>query len=67
MLDEMQPFLAPHQYQIGRDAMFVLLTENGLFIRKNKRRGCITTLSKHRFKKFPNIIKDFILIGPNQL
>ncbi len=67
LLDEMQPFLASHQFQIGRDAMFDLLAENGLLIRKNKRRGCITTLSKHRFKKYPNIIRDFIPIGPNQL
>lgn len=67
LFDLMQPFLASHQFQIGRDAMFDLLAENGLLIRKNKRRGCITTLSKHRFKKYPNIIRDFIPIGPNQL
>ena len=26
-----------------------------------------TTLSKHRFKKYPNIVRDFIPIAPNQL
>jgi transposase InsO family protein len=47
--------------------MFNLLAERGLLITKRKRRGCIKTLSKHRFKKYPNIIKGFIPIAPNQL
>lgn len=67
LLDEMQYFLAAHHFQIGRDAMFELLSERGLLITKRKRRGCITTLSKHRFKKYPNIIRDFIPVAPNQL
>lgn len=67
LLDEMQGFLSSHRFQIGRDAMFDLLAERGLLITKRKRRGFITTLSKHRFKKYPNIIRDFIPIAPNQL
>ena len=67
LLHEMQGFLEAHNFQIGRDAMFNLLAERGLLITKRKRRGCITTLSKHRFKKYPNIIKGFIPIAPNQL
>lgn len=67
LLDEMQDFLSSHGFQIGRDAMFTLLAERGLLITKRKRRGFITTLSKHRFKKYPNIIRDFIPIAPNQL
>lgn len=67
LLDEMQDFLASHGFQIGRDAMFNLLAEQGLLITKRKRSGFITTLSKHRFKKYPNIIRDFIPIAPNQL
>ena len=67
LLDEMQGFLSSHGFQIGRDAMFNLLQERGLLITKRKRRGFITTLSKHRFKKYPNIIRDFIPIAPNQL
>jgi transposase InsO family protein len=63
----MQGFLEAHNFQIGRDAMFNLLAERGMLITKRKRRGCITTLSKHRFKKYPNIIKGFIPIAPNQL
>jgi len=67
LLEEMQGFLAAHHFQIGRDGMFNLLAERGLLVTKRKRRGCITTLSKHRFKKYPNIIRDFIPIAPNQL
>lgn len=67
LLEEMQDFLAAHHFQIGRDAMFNLLAEHGLLVTKRKRKGCITTLSKHRFKKYPNIIRDFIPIAPNQL
>jgi transposase InsO family protein len=67
LLDEMEDFLMSHNFQIGRDAMFNLLAEHGLLIGKRKLRACITTLSKHRFKKYPNIIRDFIPIAPNQL
>lgn len=67
LVEEMSDFLAAHHFQIGRDAMFNLLAERGLLITKRKRRGCITTLSKHRFKRYPNIIRDFIPIAPNQL
>ena len=67
LLEEMQDFLADHKFQIGRDAMFNLLSQRGLLVTKRKRRGCVTTLSRHRFKKYPNIIRDFIPTAPNQL
>ena len=67
LLGEMQVFLQAHQFQIGRDAMFDLLSEHGLLVTRRKRKGFITTLSKHRFKRYPNIVKDFIPIAPNQL
>ncbi len=63
----MQAFLTAHHFQIGRDGFFDLLGEYGLLVRKRKRRGCITTLSRHRYKKYPNIIRGFIPTGPNQL
>ena len=64
---EMKDFLAAHDFKIGRDAMFTLLAERGLLVTKRRRTGPVTTLSKHRFKKYPNIIRDFIPIAPNQL
>ena len=63
----MHEFLKVHQFKIGRDAMFDLLAERGLLVTKRKRRGCVTTLSRHRFKKYPNIVKGFIPTAPNQL
>ena len=67
LLDEMHDFLTAHRFNIGRDAMFNLLADRGMLVTKRKRRGPITTLSKHRFKKYPNIIRDFIPTAPNQL
>lgn len=67
LLDEIQGFLQAHQFQIGRDAMFDLLSEHGLLVTRRKRKGSVTTFSKHRFKKYPNIVKGFVPIAPNQL
>jgi transposase InsO family protein len=67
LLHEMASFLALHHFQIGRDSMFALLAEQGLLVTHRKRRGCTTTLSRHRFKKYPNIIKDLVPLAPNQL
>lgn len=67
LLHEMQDFLSAHSFQIGRDGLFDLLAEHGMLVTKRKRRGCVTTLSKHRYKKYPNLIKEFIPLAPNQL
>ena len=67
LYEEMSDFLQKHQFKIGRDALFELLTERNMLVKKHKRKACITTFSKHRFRKYPNIIKDFIPISPNQL
>lgn len=67
LLGEMHNFLALQNFKIGRDALFNLLADRGLLVTKRKRRGSITTFSKHRFKKYPNIIRDFIPTAPNQL
>jgi len=67
LFHEMQSFFKAHQFQIGRDALFDLLSEHGLLVTRRKRKGSVTTFSKHRFKKYPNIVKGFIPIAPNQL
>ena len=56
-----------NNFKIGHDTLFDLLADCGLLITKRKRRDFITTLSKHRFKKYPHIVRDFIPIAPNQL
>jgi len=67
LYDELQGFLSNHHIRMGRDVLFDLLRERGLLVAKRQRRGNITTFSKHRFNKYPHIVRDFIPIGPNQL
>lgn len=67
MYSLLQPFMQEHNLILGRDAFFDLLRDNGLLVRRRKRRKPITTFSNHPFKKYPNLIKDFEPTGPNQL
>lgn len=62
----LQPFFMEHQIKMGRDALFDLLASNYLLVRRKKRR-ISTTNSYHRFKKYPNLIRNFIPTMPNQL
>jgi putative transposase len=52
------PFFIQQNISIGRDAFFVILAKNNLLIRKTKR-SVHTTNSKHHFRRFPNLAKDF--------
>ncbi len=63
----LQPFMMEHNISLGRDAFFDLLKDNGLLVRKRRRRKPITTFSNHPFKKYQNLIKGFEPIAPNQL
>ena len=58
--------LALMQPAMGRDALFDLLREQGLLVRR-KRNGARTTFSCHRFRKYPDLVKDLIIERPNQL
>lgn len=51
---------------MGRDAFFELLRENGLLVRM-KRNYARTTFSCHRFKKYPDLVKDMVVERPEQL
>jgi putative transposase len=62
----LQPFILEHQIKIGRDALFDLLAANKLLVRKRRRR-INTTQSHHWLKKYPNLIKDWHPLRPNQL
>jgi len=62
----LQPFFLEHQIKMGRDALFDLLSANYLLVRRKKRKTA-TTNSYHRFKKYPNLIRNFIPEAPNQL
>lgn len=63
----MQDFMEQHAICIGRDAMFDLLAEHSLLVRKRKRGKPITTFSNHWMFKYRNLIAGFIPIMPNQL
>jgi putative transposase len=63
---KLQPFMQAHKIVLGRDRLFTLLAAHHLLIRRRKRR-IQTTQSLHRFKKYPNRIRDFRPTGPKQL
>lgn len=62
----LQPFLLEHQIKMGRDRLYEVLSANYLLIRRRKKQT-ITTNSYHRFKKYPNLIRNFVPNAPNQL
>jgi transposase InsO family protein len=60
------PFMLEHQIKIGRDALFDLLSAQHLLVRKRRRR-IQTTNSYHRFRKYPNLIKEIEPMTINQI
>lgn len=53
-------------FQIGRDKLFDILRKNNHLV-KPRRNYMKTTNSFHRFRKYPNLIKDLELTRPNQV
>ncbi len=66
LYEKMQGFLIEHQIKMGRDALFNLLSANSMLVRRRKRR-IQTTQSFHWLRKYPNLIRNFTPLGPNQL
>ena len=62
----LQPGLALHKINIGRDYLFDLLAEHNLLIRRRKRK-IITTDSRHWMRKYSNLIKAITVTGPEQI
>jgi transposase InsO family protein len=54
----LQPFLKQHNISMGRDKFFDLLKKNKLLVRKTKR-NVYTTISKHHYHRYPNLVKGF--------
>lgn len=50
---------------LGRDKFFALLGRHDLLV-KRRRKYAITTQSRHRFKRYTNLLKDFKPVKPNQ-
>jgi putative transposase len=51
--------LQTHGIKMGRDALHNLLADHGLMVKVKKRR-IKTTDSNHRFRRYPNLIKELI-------
>ena len=62
----LQPEMYKRGIKIGRDAFFSLLSAHKLLIRRRKRK-VVTTFSRHRFRKYPNLIKDLTMERVNQV
>ena len=62
----LKDFLAQHRIKMGRDALFELLMEEGLLVKK-RRRKVSTTNSRHRFRKYPNLVRDLDLVRSEQV
>lgn len=62
----LQSFLMDHQIKMGRDALFELLSENNLLIKKRKK-TVKTTNSYHWYQKYKNKIKNYTPKQSNQL
>ena len=60
------PFFKQYNIIIGRDNFFDLLRQNKLLVRKTKR-GVYTTNSKHHFRRYPNLVKDFTPLKAHEL
>lgn len=63
----MAGFTHEHGVEMGRDALYGLLREHSMLVRKRKRRGPRTTFSAFWMKRYPNLAKDFTPVASNQL
>lgn len=66
LYEKLQPFFLEHQIKMGRDALFDVLADQGLLVKRRKRR-ISTTQSAHWLRKYPNLIKGFEPQGMTQL
>jgi len=51
----------------GRDTMYELLRSHHLLLLRRGRRGPTTTDSRHRYKKYPNLVRELVTNRPNEL
>jgi transposase InsO family protein len=66
MLFLLQPELAAHSIEVGRDYLFDLFDAHKLLIRQRKRK-VFTTDSRHWMHKYDNLVKEVAIIRPEQL
>lgn len=63
----MASFSIEHGVEMGRDALYDLLREHSMLVRRRRRRGPRTTFSAFWMKRYPNLAKDFEPDASNQL
>jgi putative transposase len=66
LLVMLKPFFEQYEIKIGRDSFFDMLTKKKLLVRKTKR-SVHTTNSKHHFRRYPNLTKDFTPMKAHEL
>ena len=66
MLFLLQPQLASHRIEVGRDYLFDLFDAHKLLIRQRKRK-VFTTDSRHWMHKYANLVKGVDIMRPEQL
>lgn len=64
--EHLRPHLRANNIKMGRDALFALLRQRGLLVRRTKRYH-ITTDSKHYFYRSPNLLKDLEITHSEQV
>jgi putative transposase len=62
----LRPMLAEMEIVIGRDRFFGVLRKQDLLVPRRHRRGPATTDSRHRFDRYPNLLKNVVLTDPHQ-
>lgn len=67
LLEVMSEYCSEHGIEIGRDAMFDLLRDHSLLVRKRKCRKPRTTFSCWWRRRYPNLIREFVPVAPNQV
>jgi len=67
LYDMLTPMLQEHHIKTGRDKLFNLLEEYNMLVRRRKRKKVSTTDSSHPFRKYPNLVRELQVSGPNQL
>jgi putative transposase len=63
----MGSFTREHGVEMGRDALYDLLREHSMLVRRRRRRGPRTTFSAFWKKQYPNLAREFAASASNQL
>lgn len=66
MHELLEPFMLEHGIKMGRDALFDLLADHRLLVKRLRTR-VITTRSSHWLRKWPNLTKDIVPMRTGQI